>query len=75
MELGFVIGEPYWRKGYAYEVCSHLMEIGKCAYEFEKVQALVKKENEASKGLLKKLGFIYIEDILWDGEEYQRYLS
>lgn len=75
VELGFVIGEPYWRKGYAYEVCSHLMEIGKCAYEFEKVQALVKKENEASKGLLKKLGFIYIEDILWDGEEYQRYLS
>lgn len=75
VEFGFVIGEPYWRKGYAYEVCSHLMEIGKLVYEFEKIQALVKKENVASICLLEKLGFHYEEEILLDGEEYQRYLA
>lgn len=75
VELGFIIGEPYWRNGYAYEVCSHLMEIGKSVYEFDQVQALVKKENEASIHLLEKLGFTYIEEILLDGEDYQRYLA
>lgn len=75
VELGFVIGEPYWRNGYAYEVCSHLMELGRSVYEFDAVQALVKKENEASVRLLEKLGFHYKEEILLDGEEYQRYLA
>lgn len=73
-ELGFVIGYPYWRKGYAYEVCKHILEIGKSAYDLEKVQALAEKENIASIQLLKKLGFIYIEDIVLEGRAYQRYL-
>ena len=51
------------------------MEIGKSVYEFDKVQALVKKENEASIHLLKKLGFHYEKEIVLDGEEYQRYLT
>jgi RimJ/RimL family protein N-acetyltransferase len=75
VELGFIIGQPYWRMGYAYEVCSHLMEMGKSLYEFDKVQALVKKENEASVHLLKKLGFHFEEEIVLEGEEYQRYLA
>ena len=75
VELGFLIGQPYWRRGYAYEVCSHLMEMGKSIYEFDKVQAVVKKENLASVYLLKKLGFHYEKEIVLDGEEYQRYLT
>ena len=75
VELGFMIGEPYWGRGYAYEVCSHLMEIAKSVYEFEKVQALVKKENVASVHLLEKLGFCFKEEIVLDGEVYQRYLA
>ena len=70
-----MIGEAYWHKGYAYEVCCHLLELGKSVYEFEKVQALVRKENEASIRLLKKLGFAYVEDVMLDGQEYARYLS
>lgn len=74
-ELGFMIGYPFWRKGYAYEVCSHLLKIGKEVFELEKMQALVEKENEASKKLLQKLGFIYIEEIELEGHTYQRYLA
>ena len=73
-ELGFVIGYPYWRKGYAYEVCSHLLYIGKTVYEFDRVQALVHKENEASIQLLKKLGFCYSNNVFAEGVEYQRFL-
>ncbi len=75
VELGFLIGYPFWRNGYAYEVCSHLLKIGKEAFEFEKIQALVEIENEASKQLLLKLGFIYIEEIELEGRCYQRYLA
>ena len=75
VELGFLIGQPYWRRGYAYEVCSHLMEMGKSIYEFDKVQAVVKKENLASVYLLKKLGFHFEEEIVLEGEECHRYLA
>lgn len=74
-ELGFVIGEPYWRKGYAYEVCSHLLKLGKNVYGFDAIQALVKPENKASIHLLKKLGFVYRETVFETGEWYQRYLT
>lgn len=73
-ELGFVIGYPYWRNGYAYEVCSHLLQLGKKVFEFEKIQALADKENTASICLLEKLGFGYAEDVVVDGKEYRRYL-
>ena len=74
-ELGFIIGENFWRQGYAYEVCSHLMLLADRVYELEQVQALVKKENTASVGLLRKLGFSYMEEVELDGESYQRYLA
>lgn len=74
-ELGFVIGAPFWRQGYAYEVCSFLMELGRSVYELGDIQALVKEENEASIRLLEKLGFSYVEDVTLDGEEFRRYLS
>ena len=73
-ELGFVIGYPFWRNGYAYEVCSHLLMLGKTVFEFEKIQALADKENTASIGLLEKLGFRYAQDVTVDGKDYRRYL-
>lgn len=74
-EIGFVIGEGFWRQGYAYEICSHLMDLAWNVYEFENVQALVKKENTASLRLLEKLGFSYSGEVDLDGEIYQRYLA
>lgn len=73
-ELGFVIGYPYWRMGYAYEVCQHLLLIGREVFELEIVQALVDENNKASVALLKKLGFQYREDVVIDNRKYQRYL-
>jgi len=73
-ELGFVTGYPFWRKGYAYEVCSHLLYLGKTVFEFGRIQALADKENMASVCLLEKLGFYYVGDVVVDGQEYRRYL-
>ena len=74
-ELGFMIGEDFWRQGYAYEVCSHLMKLADKVYELGQVQAFVKKENTASVCLLEKLGFIRCEEVEMDGENYQRYMA
>ena len=73
-ELGFVIGYPFWRNGYAYEVCSHLLHLGKTVFEFEKIQALADEENTASICLLEKLGFCYAQEVMVDGKKYRRYL-
>ncbi len=57
IELGFLIGKEYQHKGYAYEACSAILEYGKNILLLDQVQALVKKENEISIKLCKKLGF------------------
>lgn len=63
IELGFLIGKEYQRQGYAYEACSAILEYGKTVLCLEQVQALVKKENEVSIRLCKKLGF-HEEDVV-----------
>ena len=57
IELGFLIGKEFQRQGYAYETCKAILEYGRYMLQFEHVQALVKKENEASIQLCEKLGF------------------
>ena len=56
-ELGFVIGVPWQGKGYAYEVCSAILDYGWEQLGFEEVQALVDPGNQTSLSLCKKLGF------------------
>ncbi len=74
-ELGFVIGVPYQRKGYAYEVCKAIIAYGEEELGFEKIQALVREGNEASACLCRKLGF-WKEDRVEDkGVWYERYVK
>lgn len=58
LELGFVIGKKYQKKGYGFESCKAIVE-----YAFEnlysnKIVAYTHVQNIPSKKLLKKLGFI-----------------
>lgn len=73
-ELGFVIMEEEQKKGYAFECCMAVLNIGKEDYEFEKIQALVKEGNEASANLCLKLGFKLQNKVKIEGEEYLRFL-
>lgn len=55
-EIGFVIGVPWQRKGYAIEVCRAVLDYGWRALDFQRVRALVEPANTASLGLCEKLG-------------------
>lgn len=70
-ELGFVIDVQYQGRGYAFEVCSAILDYAREELLFEKVQALVKEENERSVKLLNKLSFEYEKDVLEKGQEYR----
>lgn len=74
-ELGFVIAVPYQGKGYAYEVCSAIVEYGEQQLGFREIQALVKKENKASANLCMKLGFVRKDKVEDRGVWYERYIK
>lgn len=74
-ELGFVIGVPYQRKGYAYEVCKAIVAYGKEELGFEKIQALVREGNRASVCLCRKLGFRQEGRVEDKGVWYERYVN
>jgi len=73
-ELGFVIGVPWQRQGYAYEVCSAILAYAYEELGFTQVQALVMKGNEKSAALCTRLGFKRDKSIILENEEYVVYL-
>ena len=71
-ELGFVIGVPWQRQGYAYEVCRAVLAYGREELDFRQFQALIMKGNEKSKRLCEKLGFTFWEDVEIDSIVHER---
>lgn len=69
-ELGFVIGVPWQRQGYAYEVCSAILTYAQKELMMTEIQALVMAGNDKSEALCRKLGFQYMEQIVIEGEVY-----
>lgn len=73
-ELGFIIGVPWQRKGYAEEVCRAVLAYGRSALEFRRIQALVEVENAPSLRLCEKLGFRRESSLTLGGRQYCRLL-
>lgn len=71
-EIGYIIGVPWQRHGYAEEVCRAILEYGWRELAFERVQALVETENEPSLTLCDKLGFTAVEELEINGREFFR---
>ncbi len=69
-ELGFVIGVPWQRKGYAFEVCEAILNYGREVLGFETVQALVEPGNAVSLYLCEKLGMKPMGRVEVKGKEY-----
>lgn len=57
IELGFLVGKKYQRQGYCMEACRAILDYGRDVLQFDKVQTLVKAENEVSIHICEKLGF------------------
>lgn len=62
-ELGYWIAEEYQGKGYATEASNMLIKRAFNDLNIERIYASYKKENEASKRVLEKLGFRYFDEI------------
>ena len=62
-ELGFLVGKEIQRQGYCMEALRAIMEYGRNVLQFDKVQTLVKAENEVSIHICERLGFKKIEDV------------
>lgn len=54
--LGYVIGEPYQRQGYACEACRAILEYAENELEIEDVVVYAHPDNQASVKLAEKLG-------------------
>lgn len=74
-ELGFVIGAPWQRRGYAFEVCEAILLYAKEELLMEQVQALVRTENEKSLRLCEKLGFTQDKEVWEDGALHVRLIA
>lgn len=74
-ELGFVIGVKWQQQGYAYEVCSAILDYARNELGFTQIQALVMKGNDKSVKLCKKLGFQYVQDIILESEIYEQMMK
>ena len=59
-ELGFAIDSDYWRQGYAYEVCSKIIEVAREDYGLSSLIARCDPANISSQHLLTKLGFAQV---------------
>ena len=55
--LGYELAKPYWRRGIMTEALSIVVRYGFSSLGLNRIQALVMPGNEASIGLLRKLGF------------------
>jgi [ribosomal protein S5]-alanine N-acetyltransferase len=59
VELGYVIGRPYWRQGFAREaigaLCDHAFE----ALGLRRIEAQADARNVGSTALLRRLGFVH----------------
>ncbi len=68
-ELGFLIDAAYHRQGFAFEVCSAILKYARQELKFDRVQAVVDKQNKVSMHLLEKLGFHYERDFDQSGRD------
>lgn len=56
-EIGYDLAQAYWRQGYMAEALSGILEFGFDPLGLNRIEALTMTENQASAGLLHKLGF------------------
>jgi RimJ/RimL family protein N-acetyltransferase len=59
VELGYVLGRPYWRQGHASEAIGALCDHAFAALGLRRIEAQADVRNVASGALLRRLGFVH----------------
>lgn len=74
LEMGYIIGVPYQRQGYAAEVCGKLLAFAReHLSDFGSVNCFVEPGNTASLALLRRLEFTSYGTVVISGKEMLRY--
>lgn len=73
LELGYAIGTPWQRKGYATEVCRGILKYVREELGYKEICSLVEAGNAVSIHLLEKLGFVPEKRLILDGINYKKY--
>ena len=69
IDFGYMFRRDCWGRGYATEIGRAAMRHGFERYGFQKVVASIAPENDASRRVLTKLGFVYRNHEVMPGEE------
>lgn len=67
VEIDFVIAPDYWRKGYATEAAEAVLKYGFENLKLNRVIALAKPENTASRRVIEKIGMQYVKEAQYWG--------
>lgn len=74
LEMGYIIGAPYQKQGYATEVCEKLLDFARAHLsDFGSVNCFVEPGNIASLALLRRLEFTPHGTVVVNGKEMLRY--
>ena len=74
LEMGYIIGVPYQRQGYATEICEKLIEFARANLsDFGTLNCFVEPGNTASHGLMAKLHFCQSGEVTISGKTMVRY--
>lgn len=74
MELGYAIGVPYQRQGYATEVCEAILKYAHKELEQKTLCCLIEEGNRVSEHLAQKLGFALDDSIQIGGKSLKKYV-
>lgn len=72
-QLGYAIGVPYQRQGYATEVCHAVIDYARTELEIRSLCCLIEEKNEKSIGLAQKLGFESDGMIEINGKKHRKF--
>ncbi len=63
IELGYILDQPFWGKGYATQAVKHCIEIGFELHHFNRTLATILPQNIASQKIVLKAGMKHIADL------------
>lgn len=70
LDLGYAILPIYENKGYVSEAAKAVLEYGQNKLQLQEIVAFTTEENLASKRVLLKIGFYFIDKRILDGKEF-----
>ncbi len=74
LELGYAVGVPYQRQGYAAEVCAAIISYVKKELGQDRLNCLIEEGNTVSEHFAKRLGFSFLECLTIEKKRMKRYV-